>query len=138
MEATLATERRSERRPAEEAALRRLSAHLRAEAAELDAGSWLHARLVADQWVGEWGDRIVPELTGLMEPAWESDCWVGRAHECCPLDGPDEAALRRLAAHLRAEAVELGDESPLGRRLERWGIRIGLDCARPEAPPRLS
>jgi hypothetical protein len=137
MNATLATGTRPAKK-AEEAALRRFSAHLQAEAAELDPGSWLHARLVADHWVGDWGERVLPELAGLMSPSWEADCWVGRSHERCPLDGPDEAALRRLAVHLRAEALELGDESPLGRRLERWGIRIALDCARPEAPPRLS
>jgi hypothetical protein len=140
MEATLATGRPSKARlvqKAEEAALRRLSAHLQAEAAELDPGSWLYAHLVADQWVGDWGERVVPELAGLMSPSWEADRWVGRSHERCPLEGTDEAALRRLAALLRAEAVELGDESPLGRRLEGWGIRIALDCARPEVPLRL-
>src|SRR5437870_4006174 len=129
MKATLATGRPHEARPAqkaEEAALRRLAAHLQAEAAELEPGSWLHTRLVADHWIGDWGEHVLPELAGLMSPAWEADRWIGRSHERCPLDGPDEAALRRLAAHLRAEALELGDDSPLGRRLERWGIRIAL------------
>ena len=141
MKATLATGRPPEARPAqevEEAALRRVSAHLQAEAAELDPGSWLHARIVGDHWVGDWGERVLPELAGLMSEDWEVDRWVGRSHERCPLDGRDEAALRRLAAHLRAEARELGDESPLGRRLEGWGIRIALDCGRPETPLRLA
>jgi hypothetical protein len=138
--ATVATRRTEQARAAkaaEEAALRRVAAHLRAEAAELEPGSWLHARLVADHWIGDWGEHVLPELDGLVSPAWEADHWVGRTSARCPLEEAEESALRRLAAHQRAEAVELGDASPLARRLERWGIRIALDCARPEAPPRL-
>jgi len=140
MKATLATRRADQARTpkaAEEGALRRLAAHLEAEAAELEPGSWLHSRLVADQWIGDWGEHVLPQLADVVSPAWEADDWVGRTHAHCPLDEAEESALRRLAAHLRAEARELGDASPLGRRFERWGIRIGLDCARPEAPPRL-
>jgi hypothetical protein len=140
MKATLVMERRPatiSADQAEEAALRRMSAHLRAEAEELEPGTWLHDRLVADDWIHESCDRIVAELGRLMGPSWESDRWVGRASEMCPLDAPEEAALRRLAALMRAEAAELGGGSALGRRLESWGIRIALDCGRPEAPLRL-
>jgi hypothetical protein len=140
MKATLTIERRPATIPAregEEAALRRLSAHLRAEAEELEPGSWLHERLVAEEWIGEWCDRIVADVGRLMGPSWESDRWVGRAYERCPLEAPEEASLRRLAAVMRAEAAELGDRSALGRRLEGWAIRIALDCGRAEAPLRL-
>jgi hypothetical protein len=128
--ATLERPRRALRaRPAEEAALRRVSALLRAEAAELDAGCWLARHLEVDvEDLRVWGPRVLPELQALMSPngARFADPWAARPAPC-PLQPVEEAALRRIAAWMRAEAAELGG-TPLARRLDGWGVRLSLEC----------
>jgi hypothetical protein len=50
-----------------------------------------------------------------------------------PLAEEEEAALRRLAAAMRAEAAELaGRDEGLARRLDGSGVRLALECERPQ------
>jgi hypothetical protein len=117
----------------EHAALRRVSTEMGAEAAELPPTSWVaeHLRLGVE----EWGERVLPELFRLMATE-DTDqfpySWVRRRSDRCALTLAEEASLRRLAAILRAEGAELGSASQVGANLDRWGIRLALQC---ESPP---
>lgn len=116
-------------RPAEEAALRRVSALMRAEAAELDKTCWLARHLEVDvEDLRVWGPRVLPELQALMSPrgVGYGDPWAA-SPDPCPLEPAEHAALRRIAAWMRAEAAELGG-SALARRLDGWGVRLALEC----------
>ena len=62
---TLARRRAREIAGKEQAALRRLAAHMRAEAVELD-GKWVADRIDPDAGLPDWGDRVIPELSALM------------------------------------------------------------------------
>jgi hypothetical protein len=116
----------------EQAALRRVAAQMQAEAAELPPTTWVAERLHLQ--VDEWGERVLPELALLMaidrRQEW-AQSWMRRRPEGCPLTMEEEACLRRVAALLRAEAAELGSESPVGARLDSWGIQLALDCEHP-------
>ena len=117
----------------DQAALRRVSAHLHAEAAELPPNTWLADRLRIE--INQWSERVLPELARLMSSESGSALpysSVRMRSDHCPLTPPEEACLRRIAAVLRAEADELGTESPLGTRLDRLGIMIWLECEAPE------
>ena len=117
----------------DQAALRRVSAHLDAEAAELPPNTWLADRLEIE--INQWSERVLPELARLMSSESGSALpysSVRMRSDHCPLTPPEEACLRRIAAVLRAEADELGTESPLGTRLDRLGIMIRLECEAPE------
>jgi len=123
--------------PREQAALRRVAAQMTAEAAELPPTTWAAERLRLD--VHEWGERVLPELASLVaaEPTHESaGSWTRTRSDGCPLTLEEEACLRRVASNLRAEAAELGPGSPVGSRLDSWGIKLALDCESPR-PPRL-
>lgn len=128
--ATLEGPRRAIRaRPAEEAALRRVSALMRAEAAELDERCWLARHLeVAVEDLRVWGPRVLPELRALTSPTGirYADPWAA-GPDPCPLAPPEVAALRRIGVWMRAEAAELGG-SQLARRLDGWGVRLALEC----------
>ncbi len=132
---TLPQRRRSADAPLgrDQAALRRVSAHLHAEAAELPPDTWLAERLEIE--INQWDERVLPELAHLMS----SDNGSGSPYSSlrvrsdrCPLTQPEESCLRRISAVLRAEADELGSESPLGTRLDRMGIMLWLECEAPE------
>jgi hypothetical protein len=116
----------------EQAALRRVTAQIAAEAAELPPNTWLAKRL--DLEIKEWEDQVLPQLAVAMarergpEPPQP---WVRMRSERCPLMLADEACLRRIAAILRAEATELGPESVVGAHLDRLGIRLALECESP-------
>jgi len=116
----------------ETAALRRVAAQISAEAAELPNNTWLAERL--DLEIRVWDRQVLPELALAMagelgpEPPQP---WVRVRPERCPLMLAEEAALRRVAALLRAEAAELGPESAGGAYLESVGIRLALECERP-------
>ena len=116
----------------ETAALRRVAAQITAEAAELPDNTWLAERL--DLEIRMWDKQVLPELALAMagelgpEPPQP---WVRVRPERCPLMLDEEAALRRVAALLRAEAAELGPESGGGAYLESVGIRLALECERP-------
>jgi hypothetical protein len=120
----------------EDAALRRVAAQTNAEAAELPPTAWVAERLQVD----EWGDRVLPELASLMavdrgqQPA---QSWTRRRADRSPATLEGEACLRRVAALLRAEAAELGSESPLGARLGSWGIKLALECESPSGMRRI-
>lgn len=123
----------------EQAALRRLGAHLRAEAEELE-GAWVAERLGSDAELPEWGERVIPELTALMSAEGTPtvvDAWVRSRPDGCPLSEDEEACLRRTAALLRAEAAELGGDSEIGRRFDGWGSRLALECEDPNRAPRI-
>ena len=77
---------------------------------------------------GAWGPRVLPELQALMSPrgVGYGDPWAARP-DPCPLAPAEHAALRRIAAWMRAEAAELGG-SALARRLDGWGVRLTLEC----------
>jgi len=116
----------------DQAALRRVSAHLHAEAAELPPNTWLAERLAIE--INQWGERVLPELAHLMSIDCESGSPFSSVRvrsDRCPLTQPEESCLRRIAAVLRAEADELGSESPLGARLDRLGIMLWLECEAP-------
>ncbi len=117
----------------ERAALRRVSAHLSAEAAELPPDTWLAERL--DIEVDQWGERVLPDLARLMSSERGSEessyAWARVRSGGCPLTQPEESCLRRIAAVLRAEADELGSESPVGAYLDRLGIMLWLECEAP-------
>jgi hypothetical protein len=119
----------------EQAALRRVAAQMQAEAAELPPTTWAAERLQLE--IDEWGERVLPELALLMaidrRQEW-AQSWMRRRPEGCPLTMEEEACLRRVAALLRAEAAELGSESPVGARLDSWGIQLALDCEHPSGP----
>ena len=124
----------------ERAALRRLAAHMKAEAVELD-GKWVAPRLDSDAGLPDWGERVIPELTALMSTEGTptvvpARTWTGRRTDACPLSREEEACLRRTAALLRAEAAELGGESEIGRRFDAWGSRLALECEDPDRPLR--
>jgi hypothetical protein len=117
------------------AALRRVAALMRAEAAELAPSSWVRRRLETDVAVGGWGELVLPELALLMrgEEASSPGSWVRGREEAGPLELDEEAALRRLGALMRAESAELDDPaSPVRRRLDGWGIRLALACELPD------
>ena len=122
----------------EDAASRRVAAQMNAEAAELPPTAWVAERLRLQ--VDEWGDRVLPELASLMaidrgqQPA---QSWTRRRADLSPLTLEEEACLRRVAALLRAEAAELGSESPLGARLDSWGIKLALECESPSGMRRI-
>ena len=121
----------------DEAALRRVSAHLHAEAAELPPDTWLAERLGIE--INQWGERVLPELARLMASDRESGSPYSSVRvrsEGCPLTPPEESCLRRIAAVLRAEADELGTQSPLGARLDRLGITLWLECEAPDGAHR--
>ena len=125
----------------EEAALRRLAAHMRAEAEELE-GTWVAERFDSGAELPHWGDRVIPELTALMSTEGTptivaSPVFVRRRTDPCPLSEEEEACLRRTAALLRAEAAELGRDSDVGRRFDGWGSRLALECEAPNRPPRI-
>jgi len=117
-----------------DAALRRVAALMAAETAELPAHGRLRPRLAADVAIGGWGDIVLPELSALMrelEPGRELFVRERAPHP--PLRAQEEAAARRLAALLRAEAAELADATPASaRRLDAWGIRLAIECQRPQ------
>jgi len=117
----------------ERAALRRVSAHLSAEAAELPPDTWLGERL--DIEIDQWGERVLPDLARLMSSEQRSEesahAWARVRSNSCPLTQPEESCLRRIAAVLRAEADELGSESPVGAHLDRVGIMLWLECEAP-------
>src|SRR5437660_421421 len=117
----------------DDAALRRLTALTRAEAGELEAGSWVRQRLEANAATPDWPERMLPELVAMRGPErldpdrlWPT---VGQSM----LSDDEEAALRRLGSAMRAEAAELARRSsPVGARLEGWGIRLMLEAGRTE------
>lgn len=116
----------------ERAALRRVSAQITAEAAELPDNTWLAERLGLE--IRVWDKQVLPELALAMTgEQWPEppESWVRVRPERCPLMLAEEAALRRVAALLRAEAAELGSESSGGAYLESLGIRLALECERP-------
>ena len=138
---TLERQRAREIDRREQAALRRLAAHMKAEAVELD-GKWVAERLDSDAGLPDWGERVIPELTALMSTEGTptvvpARTWASRRTDPCPLSGDEEACLRRTAALLRAEAAELGGESEIGRRFDAWGSRLALECEDPDRPPRI-
>jgi hypothetical protein len=113
----------------EQAALRRVSAHVNAEAAELPSNTWLAERLGIE--INQWDELVLPELARLMSSDRGSGSPQSLARvrsDRCPLTELEESCLRRIAAVLRAEADELGSESPLGARLDRLGITLWLEC----------
>ena len=116
----------------ERAALRRVSAHINAEAAELPANTWLAERLGIA--IDQWGEQVLPDLTRLMSSERGPEMtplWARERSDGCPLSQQEEACLRRIAAVLRAEADELGSESPIGADLDRLGIMLWLECEAP-------
>jgi hypothetical protein len=124
----------------EEAAVRRLAALMRAEAAELGDVSWVGVRLgIGDEDLRGWGARVLPELQALMNAAGGSEVepWAVGRPEPCPLTSGEVAALRRVAHGMRAEAAELRPDSPLARRLDGWGVRLALECAEPGCSPQV-
>lgn len=136
---TLPERRRSHTTPAgsEQAALRRVSAHINAEAAELPPNTWLAGRL--DTEIDHWDTQLLPELERLMSSEQEpeaSSSWARVRSDPCPLTQPEEACLRRIAAVLRAEADELGSASPVGARMDRLGIVLWLECEAPVGAKR--
>jgi hypothetical protein len=139
--ATIERQRAREIDQREQAALRRLAAHMRAEAAELEE-RWVAHRIGPDAGLPDWGERVIPELSALMSaegtPTVEpSQAWVRHRTEGCPLSWEEEACLRRTAALLRAEAAELGEDSEIGRRFDRWGSQLAVECEDPSRPPRI-
>ena len=134
-------ERTRELHEREAASLRRVAAQMQAEADELPQGGWVAERLGPQAGLGEWGERVLPELAALTaaEAAREpAHSWVRRRSEWSPLSEEEEACLRRMAALLRAEAAELGGDSGLGRRLDGWGIRLALECEASDRSPRIA
>lgn len=124
----------------EEAAVRRLAALMRAEAAELGGASWVGARLeIGDDDLRGWGARVLPELQALMGAAGGPDAepWALGRPDPCPLSPGEVAALRRIAHGMRAEAAELRPDSPLARRLDGWGVRLALECSEPGCSPQV-
>lgn len=139
--ATLERQRAREIDGREQAALRRLASHMKAEAVELD-GKWVVEHMYSDTGLPDWGDRVIPELSALMSAedtptVVPSRIWVQRRTDQWPLNRDEEACLRRTASLLRAEAVELGAESKIGRRFDAWGSRLALECEDPDRPPRV-
>jgi hypothetical protein len=122
----------------ETAALLSSAAQITAEAAELPDNTWLAERLGLE--IRVWDKQVLPELALAMarglgpEPPQP---WVRVRRDQCPSMLAEEAALRRLAALLRAEAAELGPESAGGACLESVGIRLALECERPGEMPRI-
>ena len=138
--ATLERQRAREIDKKEQAALRRLAAHMRAEAVELE-GEWVAERLDSDAGLPDWGDRVIPELSALMsaegtQTVTPTPVFVRHRTDPCPLSEDEEACLRRTAALLRAEAAELGRDSMIGRRFDGWGSRLTPECEDPNRPPR--
>jgi hypothetical protein len=121
----------------EEASLRRLTAHLHAEADELPRDGWVAEHLDPRAGLVDCVERTLPELAALMADESARDSWTRRRSDPRSLDEDEEACLRRIAALLRAEAAELEDGSPLARRLDGWGIRLALTCEAPERSPRM-
>jgi hypothetical protein len=122
----------------EQAALRRVTAQIAAEAAELPDDTWLAERLGLE--IRVWDKQVIPELALAMtgEPGPQPpESWVRVRPERCPLMVAEEAALRRLAALLRAEAAELGPESAGGAYLDSLGIRLAVECERPAGMLRI-
>ncbi len=116
----------------EQAALRRVSAHVDAEAAELPPNTWLAARLGIE--IDQWGEQLLPDLARLMSSEQGSEStrsWVRERSDHCPLTQAEESCLRRIASVLRAEAAELGSESTAGAHLDRLGIMLWLECEAP-------
>jgi len=139
--ATLERHRAREINQREQAALRRLAAHMSAEVAELEE-RWVADRMGPDAGLPDWGERVIPELSALMSvegtpTVVPSEVWVRHRTDQCPLSQEEEACLRRTAALLRAEAAELGGDSEIGRRFDRWGNRLALECEEPNRPPRI-
>ena len=132
---TTLAERRHAHGPAvdpEQAALRRVAAHVNAEAAELPPDTWLAPRLEIE--IHQWGERVLPDLARLMSGERGSDpmvSWVRVRSDRCPLTRTEESCLRRIASVLRAEADELGPASSVGVHLSRLGIMIWLECEPP-------
>lgn len=117
----------------EDAALRRLGTLMRAEAAELGPDDWVAERLDTEIQLSDWGERVLPELSRLMgEPAESDHPWARRSADRKALSEEQESCLRRLAVSLRAEATELGQGSPVGRRLGAWGLWLAVECEDPE------
>ncbi len=138
---TLARRQARELDKREQAALRRLAAHMRAEAQELD-GRWVSERLDAEAELPHWGDRVIPELAALMAAEdtptiVAAPVFARNRTDASPLSDDEEACLRRTAALLRAEAAELGRESEVGRRFDGWGSRLALECEVPDRAPRI-
>lgn len=121
----------------EQAALRRLTALMRAEAAELEPTSPLRARLDGDGEIVAWAEQALPEIAAILQDGTDDDNPWSPRRGPSPFDPADEAVLRRIAAHLRAEAEEL-ESSPLGRRLQHWGVRLALASAHPHRPARVA
>ncbi|MDX6647618.1 MAG: hypothetical protein QOK40_3345 [Miltoncostaeaceae bacterium] len=138
MMTTLARRAAPARAEREEAALRRLAAVMRAEAAELPPGCWVRRQLEGDVALGGWGDLVLPELARLVhEDEPDPDHWTRRRDSRSPLAEEEEAVLRRISALMRAEAAELdAPRSGLARRLDGWGIRLALVCERGPRGPR--
>lgn len=111
------------------AALRRVAAHMRAEAAELEAGSWVRDRLEEEDEPSRWSARVLPELRARLDAASENHRWIRGRSKASRLSRHEEAALRRLGALMRAEAAELDRSvSAVARRLDAAGIRLSLEC----------
>jgi hypothetical protein len=125
-----APRQRGEPRPLapEDAALRRLAALTRAEAGELEPGSWVRQRLDANAATPDWPERMLPELVEMRGPEEEAPDRLWPACGPSSLSDDEEAALRRLGTAMRAEAAELVHRcSPAAARLESWGIRLILE-----------
>lgn len=117
----------------EEAALRRVTSAMRAEAAELPPESWVRLRLEQGP-LADWGESLLDDLAALMraESAGGDGSFFVPRPRACPLDEREEASLRRLATLLRAEAAELDSlSSAVGRRLYGLGVRLALECEHP-------
>jgi hypothetical protein len=119
----------------DDAALRRLTALTRAEAGELEVGSWVRQRLEANAATPDWPERVLPELLAMRGPERldPERLWPEAGQSM--LSDDEEAALRRLGSAMRAEAAELARRgSPVGARLEGWGIRLILEGGRTSGP----
>jgi hypothetical protein len=118
----------------EQATLGRLGRLIRAEMAELAPDSWAVWRLDSALSGDGWGDLVLPELAALLRAADPPGGRARRGSAPCP-STQDRAALRRLGELMRTEASELAAwGSQLARRLDCWGIRLVLDCDRPQRP----
>ncbi|MDX6644454.1 MAG: hypothetical protein QOK40_181 [Miltoncostaeaceae bacterium] len=115
--------------PPDDAALRRLTALTRAEAGELEPGSWVRQRLEANAATPDWPERMLPELVGMRGAERQDPDRLWPEWGPSMLSDDEEAALRRLGRAMRAEAAELvRQDSAVGVRLEGWGIRLLLEA----------
>ncbi len=120
----------------EQAALRRLTAQMIAEAVELPPTTWVAGACTSKSMDPDAASAPRASLAHgpLTAGKTRPQSWVRVRSDRCPLTLEEEACLSRVAALLRAEAVELGPESSVGARLDSRGIRLALECENPNRP----